>query len=162
MCESRKIYWFSVTQWLECFHSTPVALGSSLGWDLTSHHLWHSSNIWQSKRDNSVLQSHFIYITLVKCFEITIITLQLNFFIFSFTYIFLDYPSPMYIPAHCSIPSTNEHFILARCTLHYSTMHFGYFSWIIRLCLMLWQILFCKQHLRKPYQWMLYGWIFWL
>lgn len=31
MCESWKVYWFLVAQWLECFHSTPVALGSSLG-----------------------------------------------------------------------------------------------------------------------------------
>ena len=79
-----------------------------------------------------------------------------------FNFLFYIYISWLPLSYVYSIPSTNEHFILARCTLHYSTMHFGYFSWIIRLCLMLWQNLFCKQHLRKPYQWMLYGWIFWL
>lgn len=98
----------------------------------------------------------------LKCFEITIITLQFKFFFFFCIYI--SWLPLSYIYSSSLLHSFNKR-TFHSCQMHiiyYSTMHFGYFSWIIRLCLMLWQILFCKQHLRKPYQWMLYGWIFWL
>ena len=59
VCENQSK--ISVAQWVERWYGTPEALGSSPGWDLIFHHLWHIYYFKNSGMKNPIKELSFLF-----------------------------------------------------------------------------------------------------